>query len=757
MRRVLLRLLARLVLIGSIAPVIVFGPALARAPVKLWHELALVRAPVVSWHELAQRAPIACTGRTPRALRLTRLKGPRVRLSWRAPAIGAGQAPIAYRVLRSGRTVGQTRHSAMVLPITPGRATTFAVQARYAAAPVACPATLHSRLAFRAPGRVQRLRVLAHTAAGVSIGWQGASRGDAPVAGYRIWRDSAVAAQTSHRTFALRLSPARSHTVQVAAVDTRGNVGAASATLVIAASRTAASPLGPAKRESQHAQPPAKSAVHTPPVPPALLAAETVTDTSATLSWTEGRSDEDTVAGYLLTENGLTLGVVHGQRTTVALASAREYTFTVQTMDATGELSAPSPELKVVTTHTPPPAPASVGAADITSGSALVSWSPSTAVSGRIVGYRVFRNGIPVGQTATTEMTLARLAPSSEYTVTVVAVDSLGAISPPSAALDIHTAPPTPTHGSVQAYVLASTDRSFEDLQAHYQQVGVVYPTYYNCGVGGAILGHGDPLITGWAKARQIAVMPRINCQNPVDEEQILNEPAATQNAIEQLAALCESEGYAGVQIDFEGAPPAERAPFTAFITALAERLHAQGDKLSTVVTAKYYNIQSGRAAMYDDAALSVPSDYIVVLDWGLHWVTSAPGSIDELAWFTKIADYTATLPNLSKFVIGMPLYGIDWPNGGGRANPGSALEFNSIVTLESELGIVPEWEATAQSPHFSYVDGAGVNHEVWYVDQQSLAARAAVATSLGMGIALWRLGEEDQSVWELPTLGGEG
>jgi spore germination protein YaaH len=744
MRRVLVRLLARLVLIASIAPVLLFGPAIVRAPAKLWHELA-------------KRTPIACAGRAPRALRLRRLKGPRVRLSWRSPAGAAEQAPLAYRVLRAGSTVGQTRREAMVVAVTPGRTTTFTIQARYAAAPTACPARLRSRLAFRAPGRVRRLRVLTSTQSGVVLGWRAASPGDAPVAGYRVWRDSAVSGQTRARMFALRLSPGRSHSVKVAAVDTRGDVGPASATLVIGARRPLASALGDAKRESHASTPPAASAAHTPPIAPSLLAAESVTDTSATLSWTEGSTADGSVAGYLLSEDGLAVGVVHGQRDTLTLASAREYTFTVRTMDAAGDVSAPSPELKVVTTHTPPPAPTSVSAADVTSQSALVSWSPSTAVSGNIVGYRVFRNGIPVGQTATTEMTLASLAPSSEYTVTVVAVDSLGAISPPSAALAIDTAPPTPTHGDVQAYVLASTDRSFEDLQAHYQQVGVIYPTYYECGVGGAILGQGDALITGWASARQIAVMPRINCQNPIDEDQILNEPAVTQSMIAQIAAMCQADGYAGVQIDFEGAAPTERNPFTAFITALAERLHAQADKLSTVVTAKYYNIQSGRAAMYDDAALSGPSDYLVVLDWGLHWITSAPGSIDELPWFTKIADYTATLPNKSKFVLGMPLYGIDWPNGGGPQNRGTALEFSDIVALEGELGIVPEWEATAQSPHFSYVDGEGVRHEVWYVDQQSLAARAAVADSLGLGIGLWRLGNEDQSVWELAALGGEG
>jgi len=60
----------------------------------------------------------ACVGQAPRDLRLTRIGGPRARLSWKAPA-GAG-AGISYRVLRSGRTVGQTTRGSIVLRVTPG-------------------------------------------------------------------------------------------------------------------------------------------------------------------------------------------------------------------------------------------------------------------------------------------------------------------------------------------------------------------------------------------------------------------------------------------------------------------------------------------------------------------------------------------------------------------------------------------------------------------------------------------------------------
>jgi spore germination protein YaaH len=696
----------------------------------------------------------ACAGHSPRGVRLKRLSGSRARLSWGAPAAAPGAV---YRVLRSGRMVGQTTATSIVLKVTPGRVTAFTVMARRPGAAHACVAKLRTTVSFRLPGRVARLRVLAHTGTGVTVGWRRARRGDAPVVGYRVQRDGAVVGQTRSVTLALRLSGARAHTVNVVAVDSRGHVGAVSTTLRIAARFH---PSAPAAHAAPPPAPPVSkvASVHTPPNAPGLLFAVRVSDTSATLSWQAGSANDGaTVAGYVLYKDGQPVGTVHDQIMTVTLASQREYTFVVRTKDSQGLLSEPTADLKVLTTHTPPPAPTDLTAGSVTSQSALVSWAPSTAVSGTIVGYRVFRNEIPVAQTSDLEMTLQNLAPSSEYQVTVSAVDSLGAVSEPTSPLTVLTAEPPPTHGNVQAFLLASTDESFVDLQDHYQQIGVVYPTYYSCGAEGEVLGNDDPLVTKWANARKVEVLPRLNCQNVADEELILNEPKAREKMITQLAALCETYGYQGIQIDFEGAPPAERKPFTAFITALAERLHAQGDKLSTIVTAKYYNIMSGRAAMYDDAALSVVSDYIFVLDWGIHWTTSAPGSIDEYAWFKRVAEYTATMPNLSKFMLGMPMYGIDWAGEGGRSNPGKPLEFSEITALDSELGVAPEWEEAAQSPHFSYVDGSGVTHQVWYTDERSIGARATLARSLGLGVGLWRLGSEDQSVWEQTALGGSG
>jgi spore germination protein YaaH len=778
------RVLAMLLLPLSVAPVMFLGPSLLRAPLTLAREIegdlrhfnpfavqaafadgvrlggalpsnalsaSAGQAPAdgagsvgAAWASAthkrsSQRRALSCAGRAPRTLRIARIGATRVRLSWHMPAHAR---PAAYRVLRSGSTIAETHGRAMIVNVWEGKRATFTVEARYRRAPLSCPASV-SRLISKTPTYVVRvpnhagpstpgaLSVSEVSDAGATLWWLASIPGGARIIGYRVYRDGGMVGQTPATTMRLtHLSSLHTYMVAVSAVDA-------------------------AKRESARTPAFRLSTTHTPPDGPTRLAALKVTDTSATLTWTAGSATDGTLAGYLLFEDGKPERVVSGLTATVTLASERHYTFTVRALDSAGYLSAPSPTLDVFTTHTPPPAPTGLLATEVTASSAIVKWSPSTAVSGTIVGYRVFRDNTPVGQSSAAEMKLVSLAPSTAYQITVEAVDSLGAISALTPPLSIQTSDPPPTNGHVQAFLLSSTDESFEDLEAHYQQIGVVYPTYFNCAAHGAVSGENVPLITSWAQAREVAVMPRLNCQNPADEDEILNEPAVREAMIGNLAALGQANGYAGFQIDFEGAAPSERNSFTAFITALAERLHAQGEKLSTVVTAKYYNITSGRAAMYDDAALSAVSDYIFVLDWGLHWSTSAPGGLDELAWFTRVADYTATMPNKSKFVLGMPMYGIDWPNGGGASNPGTPMEHEEVMALAAEHGVTPEWEPTAADPHFSYVDGAGVSHSVWYTDAQSIGVRVALAESLGLGVGLWRLGHEDQSIWELPGLGG--
>jgi spore germination protein YaaH len=141
-------------------------------------------------------------------------------------------------------------------------------------------------------------------------------------------------------------------------------------------------------------------------------------------------------------------------------------------------------------------------------------------------------------------------------------------------------------------------------------------------------------------------------------------------------------------------------------------------------------------------------------MTWGYHWATSGPGPQDDIDWTRKVIGYVGTMTNKSRFVIGIQLYGMDWPNGGGPANPATSYEYEDVLALAQRVGATPVRDEQGDAMHFSYVDPAtGTPHDVWFPDARTEAARVRLAHETGVGIGLWRLGREDQRLWDEPLL----
>jgi spore germination protein YaaH len=140
-------------------------------------------------------------------------------------------------------------------------------------------------------------------------------------------------------------------------------------------------------------------------------------------------------------------------------------------------------------------------------------------------------------------------------------------------------------------------------------------------------------------------------------------------------------------------------------------------------------------------------------MNWGYHWSASAPGSPDPLPQVRAAADYAASMPNRNRFVLGAPLYGMDWPAGGGPAHPATALHHPEIAQLIARYGGRPQLDEASYSWHYRYTDAAGVGHDVWYGDRTTIAARMQVARDRGLGFGVWRLGQEDPGIWDVPLM----
>jgi len=301
----------------------------------------------------------------------------------------------------------------------------------------------------------------------------------------------------------------------------------------------------------------------------------------------------------------------------------------------------------------------------------------------------------------------------------------------------------------LQAYLLSSAPDSLRDLRAHARSIGVIYPTYFDCALpSGRVTGAEVPEDTAYARAQGIVVMPRFNCQDGATVHRILTQPALRAATLARLVAIVRNSSFQGLNLDLENDGASDRVALTGFVGALAARLHAIREKLSVVVVGVSEDNRRKSTGFYDDSALAALADTVFVLAWGAHWEGSAPGPIAPLGAASETAAYLASLPNASRFVLGAPMYGLDWAGRGGKANPATAYQYSGIVSLAHAVHAHVRSDPASHELTFGYTDAEGVAHEVWCMDSQAVAALLRIARTHGLATGVWRLGEEDQAVW---------
>jgi spore germination protein YaaH len=691
--------------------------------------LAQPSHPSIMQHRAATAARARrCVGAVVSDVRLRRSSATAGVLSWTPPR---GLGGVSFRVIANGRVVGQTSRTAMRVRFVPGQRALFSVRILSGASFIGCPARLSYLETVTAPGPVSEVRVADVSPASATLSWQRMSTAVA----YRVYRDGAVVGETEKLEMTVDLGGNRSsYQLSVAAVNARGRTGPRGTPLTV-------------------------DTAHRAPTTPTGLAVEAATDTSVTLIWGQSAAYGASLSGYRVIENGAVLKQTSRLEITVPVASLRSYQFSVEAADSWGYVSTPSNTVQIRTTHGAPSSPANLQVLDSTPSSLTVGWAAAQASSGRITGYEVYKDGAMVGSFTGTQATLTNLAPTTSYEISVVAVDSFGRSSVPAGPLSATTGVPVPSTGRAYAFLLessASTD-SFADLQRNYMGIGTLYPTYYECNEStGLSSGTNDTLITTWAQARHILVLPRFDCQDTATLNLILTNPSLETQVIAQMVSDVTQNGYDGLNLDWEAGAATDRDLFTAFVTQLATALHSAGKLLDVDVSPKTADVANNpRSTFFNYPALAQVADRIFVMAWGIHWTTSAPGSPDDITWQQQVVNYVATMAEPTKFVIGLELYGMDWVNGGGAANGSltTAYQWADVQDLIAEDSLTPALDAAADSMYLHWADAAGNTHDLYYEDAATEAVRLSMIQADGFGVGFWRLGSEDPAIWANPLL----
>jgi len=198
------------------------------------------------------------------------------------------------------------------------------------------------------------------------------------------------------------------------------------------------------------------------------------------------------------------------------------------------------------------------------------------------------------------------------------------------------------------------------------------------------------------------------------------------------------SQGFDGVQIDFETVSAGDAQCFWDFLRALRDALPSM-KLLSVALPARTAPTQD--AYLYAKVAQIV--DRVMIMAYDEHWSASSPGPVASLPWCTAVLSYAQSIMNNTKIVMGVPLYGRAWQD----KKIARALGFQNVqdiiagknpkISYQSELG-----------PFFEYTENVHVR--IFYDDTRSLREKLELYKSKEVGsIAFWRVGLSPADLWD--------
>ncbi len=250
-----------------------------------------------------------------------------------------------------------------------------------------------------------------------------------------------------------------------------------------------------------------------------------------------------------------------------------------------------------------------------------------------------------------------------------------------------------------------------------------------------------DSSIVTEAKAHDVKILPLVNnfINNKWDGDilhRLFTTPGAEDLFIKNLLAYVKTNDFDGINIDFEDINQNDKAHFTRFMDKVSEAFH-EHNLMVTVAVPPNNN-------SFDYASLATSADRMFVMLYDQHNSMSKPGPIASTNW-VKEALHQLDIPS-EKLIVSLGNYGYDWEENSHQ--PAYTMTFGDIMNLGNEANLRIHWNKQAGNPYLRYKKN-GKNHTVWFLDAATFYNQMKLSISSGSkGIAIWRLGSEDPSIW---------
>jgi peptidoglycan-N-acetylglucosamine deacetylase len=320
------------------------------------------------------------------------------------------------------------------------------------------------------------------------------------------------------------------------------------------------------------------------------------------------------------------------------------------------------------------------------------------------------------------------------------------------------TAAPLPRGTELFAFFVNWDDTSFTSLKQQIGHIDVLVPEWLHLADANGNIRVDDAQrqaqVLRFIRAARpsLRIMPLINNFTGSDDatgweteklSAVLASPAARGKLVANLLDFVQREHFAGVNIDFENIPARSHAHLVEFMRELWNAFHPLGLEVSQSVPPD--------DPAYDYAQLAKVTDMLVLMAYDEHASETIAGPVASQAWFTaaleRRLEHNALDP--SHVIVAIGSYGYDWPHGSHR---GAEKSFQEALRTAQESEGTIALDKQSLNATYDYYDEGDKLHHVWFLDAVTAfnQMRAISDMAYVRGVALWRLGSEDPSIWQM-------
>lgn len=238
--------------------------------------------------------------------------------------------------------------------------------------------------------------------------------------------------------------------------------------------------------------------------------------------------------------------------------------------------------------------------------------------------------------------------------------------------------------------------------------------------------------ITNWGTTTQTF--------DPEVARSIMSNEEIKNRTFQNILNVLTQYGFAGINVDFENMYPEDRALYTAFIRDMVAYFKPRGYLVTIAMAPKYADLPNQPwVGAFDYAALGQLVDFIHLMTYEWGWVGGPPMAVAPINQVRRVLAYATSVIPPEKILQGIPLYGYNWPLPDTPETIASSVNLVDVYNLAYRYNANVNYDETAQSPWFRYVDDNGVRHEVWFEDLRSLRAKYETMSEFNLrGAGYW-------------------